>query len=265
MKKLIKPIAYLLLFLLFLSGVIWIMRFAHRQQAERVCKDVRIFINANNGAIFITEDEIVEKLSAAKLNPKGQPTGTLNVHLIEKNLLQHSAIQAVHVFTHLSGEVGIEVLQRQPIVRIENARRQQFYIGADGHLMAFNPNHTARLIIANGYISEPFIPNKNILKPAKDEDFTTPTLNKIYQLVTHIRNDEFLNAFIDQIYVNSKNEFELVPKIGNQIILLGNAENYEDQFKRLYQFYHYGVRKVGCDAYRIINLKANEECLIYTQ
>ena len=242
-----------------MSGVIWALRFAHRQQADRVCNTVSIFIDSNNSGIFITEDEIIEKLSAAKLHPRGKSTSELNTHIIENYLLQNSAIQAVNVFTKLSGEVGIEILQRQPIVRVENSRRQQFYIGSDGCLMAVNPNHTARLIVVNGNISESFYPNKNVIKSATDTIFSTPILHKIYQLVTYIRNDEFLNAFIDQIYVNSKSEFELVPSVGNQIILLGTAENYEDQFKRLHQFYHHGAKKINRNAYRIINLKYNNQ------
>ncbi|MCL2682275.1 MAG: hypothetical protein FWE63_02160 [Bacteroidales bacterium] len=261
MKKYIKPILYLLSILLFFSGTIWTFRFAQRQQAERVCDTVRVSINAGGSENFLTEDEIIEQLLASKLYPKGQLTSILNTHAIEDYLLKNSAIQTVNVFAHLSGEVEIEIMQRQPIVRIENVQRQHFYIGSDGHLMGTNSNHTARLIIANGNISESFVPNRNIIKSAENTDFTTPTLNKIYQLVTFIRNDDFLNAFIDQIYVNSKNEFELVPKMGNQIILLGDAENYEDQFKRLQQFYHYGIQKVGWDVYRIINLKYNNQVI----
>jgi cell division protein FtsQ len=259
MKKLIKPIFYFSSILLFLTGTIWTLKFAHHQQNERVCNDVRIFINTNNGEVFITEDEIIEKLFAAKLHPQGQLTTALNTQAIEDYLLRNSAIQAVNVFTKLSGEMGIEVVQRQPIVRIENAQRQQFYIGSDGHLMAVNPNHTARLIIASGNITESFYPDRDIAGSTTDPVSTNPILHKIYQLVTHIRNDEFLNTFIDQIYINSKQEFELVPKIGNQLILLGNAENYEDQFKRLHHFFHHGVKKVGWDAYRIINLKYNNQ------
>ena len=258
MKKLIKPILYLLSILLFLSGVIWTLNFAHRRHNERICNQVRIIINSDNGEIFITEDEIIEKLLVSKLHPQGQ-TADLNSYAIEKFLLQNSAIQAVNVFTQISGEVDILILQRQPIVRIENAQQQQFYIGSDGRLMATNPNHSARLIIANGNISELFSPNKDIRKPATDKDFSAPILNKIYQLATYIRNDNFLNNLIEQIYVNSKNEFELVPKNGNHLILLGNAENFEDQFKRLHQFYHHGIQKVGWDAYKIINLKYNNQ------
>jgi cell division protein FtsQ len=259
MKKYIKPILYLLSILLFLSGTIWTWKFAHRRQAERICNTVRVSINTGKSEIFITENEIIEQLLAAKLHPEGIATADLNTHAIENYLLKNSAIQAVNVFTQLSGDVEIEVLQRQPIVRVENVQRQHFYITSNGYLMTINPNHTARLIIANGHISESFIPNRNIVKSPTDTAFSTPVLNKIYQLVTFINKNDFLNELIDQIYINSKNEFELVSRIGNKLILLGDAENYEDQFKRLQQFYNHGVKKVGWDAYKTINLKYNNQ------
>jgi len=259
MKKL-KPILYLLLILLLFGGVIWTLRFAHRQHSERISDQVRVFIDTQNGAVFITEDEIINKLSEAKLQPEGQIVN-LNTHAIESFLLQNSAIQNVNVFTQISGEVDIRVLQRQPIVRIENAQRQHFFIGSDGGLMATTPNHTARLIVANGNIFESFQPNKNILESAIDVPSGRVTLQKIYQLATYIRNDEFLNALISQIYVNSRNEIELVSNVRNQIILLGRAENFEDQFRRLHHFYHQAIRKVDINQYRIINLKFDNQLI----
>jgi len=244
----------------FVSGTIWTLRFAHQRHAERVCDNVRIFIDSNDGDIFITKNEIIEKLLASRLHPEGQ-TVNLNTYTIENFLLQNCAIQEVSVFTQISGEVDIRVLQRRPIARIENARRQQFYIGSDGGLMAVNPNHTARLIVVNGSIFESFYPNKNILKSATNTSYETSILRKIHQLVTYIRNDEFLNTLIAQIYVNARQEFELVPKVGNHLILMGKAENFEDQFLRLYRFYHYAARKVDISTYRTINLKYDNQVI----
>ncbi|MCL2412769.1 MAG: hypothetical protein FWC98_01370 [Bacteroidales bacterium] len=259
MKKL-KTILYILLVLLFLVSVIWTLQFAHRQNSERTSDQVRVFIDTQNGAVFITEDEIIQQLSSARLRPEGQ-IANLNVHAIESFLLQNSAIQNVNVFTQISGEVDIRILQRQPIVRIENAQRQHFFIGSDGVLMAIPPNHTARLLIANGNIFESFRPNKNVVESAIDVPSGRITLCKIYQLATYINNDEFLSVLISQIYVNSRNEFELVSNVRNQIILLGRAENFENQFRRLHHFYHQAIRKVDINQYRIINLKFDNQLI----
>jgi len=260
MKKHIKIIVYFFLTLLFFGGVIWALQFAHRQHSQRTYEHVRVFIDAQNGYVFITENEIIEQLASANLHPERETT-RLNTYIIERFLQQNTAIQDVNVFTQISGEVDIRVLQRQPIVRVENAQRQHFFIGSDGGLMALTPNHTARLLIASGHIFEPFRANKNVVESAVDVPSERATLYKIYQLATYIRNDDFLSALISQIYVNSRNEFELVSNVRNQIILLGRAENFEDQFRRLHHFYHHAIRKVDINAYRTINLKFDNQLI----
>jgi cell division protein FtsQ len=71
----------------------------------------------------------------------------------------------------------------------------------------------------------------------------------------YITHDKFLKAQIAQIYVNEQNEFELVPRIGNHIILLGTAEDLDDKFRRLVAFYRYGLNKIGWNKYNVINIK----------
>ncbi len=257
MKKYLKPLLYLLLVLLFLVGTIWALRFARNQHERRVCEGTRVSIEQED--VFITEEEIIEELYASKLHPTGRLIEDLNAYAIEKHLRENSAIKEIHVFSGISGEVDVHISQRQPIVRVENAKHQIFYIGSDACLMAKNPAHTAKLLIANGNITESFAPNLNVAKHATDTTFETPLLNRIYELATFIRESEFFRDRIDQIHITTKNEFELVPSIGKHLILLGKADNYKDQFDRLEKFYTKGIQKVGWDAYKIINLKYDKQ------
>ena len=77
----------------------------------------------------------------------------------------------------------------------------------------------------------------------------------LYKLSTYITEDKFLKSQIEQIYVDPNGEFELIPRIGNHIILVGGAENLEDKFERLFVFYKYGLSKTGWSKYNIINIK----------
>ena len=71
----------------------------------------------------------------------------------------------------------------------------------------------------------------------------------------YITHDKFLKAQIGQIYVNEFNEFELIPRIGSHVILLGKAEDLDDKFRRLYAFYRFGLNKIGWNKYSVINIK----------
>jgi cell division protein FtsQ len=55
-----------------------------------------------------------------------------------------------------------------------------------------------------------------------------------------------------QINVTTQNNFEILPAIGNQIIELGNAENLEDKFNRLYSFYKQVWAKGYYDKYAVL-------------
>ena len=50
-------------------------------------------------------------------------------------------------------------------------------------------------------------------------------------------------------------EIELIPRVGNHIILLGSEEEMEAKFEKLMLFYKKGVQQTGWNQYSIINLK----------
>ena len=65
----------------------------------------------------------------------------------------------------------------------------------------------------------------------------------------------FLKVLVDEIYVDKSGDFELVPKIGNQLIIFGKPENLEEKFKKLLVFYRQGLNKTGWNKYNVINIK----------
>ncbi|RLD54531.1 MAG: cell division protein FtsQ, partial [Bacteroidetes bacterium] len=74
-------------------------------------------------------------------------------------------------------------------------------------------------------------------------------------LAFYINDDEFLKAQIEQIYVTESKEFELIPKVGRQLILFGGIENMEKKFNNLIAFYKKGMKNNGWTKYKTINLK----------
>jgi cell division protein FtsQ len=80
-------------------------------------------------------------------------------------------------------------------------------------------------------------------------------MTNLYRLTMYITPDKFLKAQIAQIYVNEQGEFELIPRVGSHVILLGSAEDLDDKFRRLFAFYKFGLNKIGWNKYNVINIK----------
>ena len=55
--------------------------------------------------------------------------------------------------------------------------------------------------------------------------------------------------------MNSKYEFELIPRVGSQVIELGDADNLEEKFENLKLLYLEGFNKIGWNKYERISLK----------
>ena len=66
-------------------------------------------------------------------------------------------------------------------------------------------------------------------------------------------------AMIDQVDINAAHQFEMIPKIGNQVILFGDAENVKQKFDKLKIFYRGVITKVGWSKYSSINLQYKDQ------
>ena len=87
------------------------------------------------------------------------------------------------------------------------------------------------------------------------------TIQKLYIINRYIQEDSFLQAQIEQIYINKSNEIELVPKVGRHLILFGDIDNMETKFENLIVFYEQGMKKAGWKKYKTINLKYSNQVI----
>jgi cell division protein FtsQ len=86
-------------------------------------------------------------------------------------------------------------------------------------------------------------------------------MKDIIAMASYIAGDPFWNAQIVQVYVNREGEFELVPRVGAQIILFGDGSQIRQKFFKLETLYREGFRQKRWNHYEIINLKYNNQVI----
>ena len=77
----------------------------------------------------------------------------------------------------------------------------------------------------------------------------------MYALAKKIIAIPFLWAMTEQIYVDNKNEFTLIPKMGKQKIRLGKYELIEDKLENLAIFYQQAITQKGWQVYEEIDVR----------
>ena len=248
MKRMLKILAGIIAVL----GLAWGIYFVSSKHGEVNCSGLVININYPEKDVFIEKTEVEQIIRAVYKNIYSMYIDDVNTEKLENQILQNPYVHSANVYANIQGELIINVEQRQPIFRLEMPKAS-FYVDNYGAFMPLSPAYVSRLVVVNGHIKNIDL-NKthaiNLIDPSKN-----PELADIFKIVMYIRKDPFLNALIEQIYVNKNNEIELVPKLGKQYILFGKARNMEDKFANLILFYQQGMPINGWDAYKIINVK----------
>jgi cell division protein FtsQ len=90
-------------------------------------------------------------------------------------------------------------------------------------------------------------------------DDETNTYRKVYELARTVYDDKFLNALIEQIYVESNGKVILVPKLGRQKILFGDIASVDHKFEKLKAFYKTGMPNSGWNRFKYLNLEWKDQ------
>ncbi len=228
-----------------LSGIVVLMSFIEVKKDEVICKDVKVYIPGNQ--YFIDKDEVDNILEVKSNALIGHKLDDINIHALENKLKANPFIEFAKVYVDMDGVIQVEISQRQPIMRVVNKFDQDFYIDQHGLKIPLSQNFTAKVLVATGNIEELF--------SNRVDSLHTDMAKDLYKTADFIRKDSLWSAQIVQVFVNDNHEMELIPRVGNQRILLGNADSLKTKFANLLVFYKQALPKVGEDAYKIINIK----------
>lgn len=246
-KAIIKGLSWVVC----LAGTIALMSFIGVKKKSVTCKNIVILIpGADN---FIEREEVDAILKQSQGVLIGKDLEQVNLEEIEKKIKANPYIAYATVYADMDGTININIDQRQPILRVINAGDQDFYIDENGLKMPISPNFTANVLVANGKILEHF--------SGKVDTLITDVAIDLYETALYIKKDTLWDSQIEQAFVNDKNDIELIPRVGNQRIILGNADFLEKKMRNLRAFYKRAMPKVGWDAYKTINIKYRNQII----
>jgi cell division protein FtsQ len=263
MKKFLK-ILTIALWIILAGGLFTLLGFSYVEHNAKSCQKYTINIDYGNADILVTNNDIYNLIRQTGHILKGQAIRYINAEKIESSIKKQPYVANANVYMTIDGNVEINVVQRQPILRIFNQKGESFYLDGTGHLLPLNPDFSARVLVANGNIPESLSKSVNYSEDSirqKDSLLYRSVINNLYTLGMFIMKDHFLKALIEEIYVDKNGEFELIPKLGNQIILFGTAENVKDKFERLLVFYKKGLSITGWQKYNVINIKFRNQVI----
>jgi cell division protein FtsQ len=154
------------------------------------------------------------------------------------------------------GNLIVNIKEKQPIIRIYEEGKPGYYIDNKGDIFPISSQFAPRVIIANGYINDNVDITANNIN---DSTFTKSVAKELYNLTQLINDNDLLAIQINQIYVNSKGEYDLIPELGNHIIKFGTFDNAKDKLNNLTAYYARYLKTNNWDSYKSINLTYKDQ------
>ena len=215
-----------------------IWQFSGRNQ-DKVCGQLVVVLDKNPGSQLITEKEVIQILEAKDLNPYGKTVKYIQTEAIENLLRKNPMVKRAECYKLPSGRVDIIIEQREPKFRVVGLG--SYYIDSDRKPMPVSQNYAAYVPVVSGHVTVSMV------------------TGKMYDFVLFLKENTFWNAQIEQIYVREDQKIELVPRVGDAIILLGTLDNYEKKLEKLHKLYQNGFNVIGWNKYKVIDLQYKDQ------
>jgi cell division protein FtsQ len=252
MKKILNILLILPLFYLLITPV-----YLSFYSDSKICRGIVIDIKDSNDFHFVTKKQLLNLAYGNSERILGKPVRDVPVSEIENRINVLRELKDAEVYMTIDGTLHVYADQRDPVMRVMPDNGGDYFIDEDGVVVRKRNLYTPRLHIISGNvnISSAMLNGVSVL----DTSFKNSILKDLYHLVSYINDDKFWSAEIDQLYVDSNDEIDLIPRIGNQLVHLGKVENYEGKLRNLSAFYDKVLPEVGWNKYSLINLEYKDQ------
>ena len=220
-----------------LLAVIGLYGFAHHRSAAKKIEKVSVKLLGNNN-LYLTEEAVNKLLIQNYGNVKSRAKEQVVLNTIETVIESSPMVKDAQVYFSVKGELISQVVQRQPIGRVEGVNR--FYLDDEGKRMPLSRYHSARVPIITGKI-------------------TGKTLEDAYVILTYINADDFLRKNVIGIHVEDVDKYQLRLRMDNFVVNLGSVENLNEKFKNFMAFYVKAAKDNTLGNYAMVSLEFDNQ------
>jgi cell division protein FtsQ len=231
------------------GGMLMLLIAAMDKQKKEICKGYEIKINSQKGQDFFLDKDGVGKLlkASVKGDIKGKAKASFNLLQMEQSIEKSVWIKDAQLYFDNHAVLHVTVKEREPVARVFTAGGKSYYMDADNHLMPLSERTIAKVPVFTGF------PDKKNIKD-------TALLNGVIALARFISTNPFWNSQVAQIDIAADCgagcwEFEMIPVVGRHVVKLGDGNNIDQKFKRLFAFYEQVLNRTGFDHYKTIDVR----------
>lgn len=222
---------------------------AIRKRDDKLCSGLKIEILDIKNNLFADKNDIGGMINYMVPGIKDRPIDDFNLHQMEKTLEGNVWIKDAELFFDNNEVLQVKVKEREPIARIFTESGKSYYIDKEFVRLPLSTKFSA---------SVPVFTNCPLDKTKWNAADST-VLTQIISVSSFLMNDSFWMAQIEQVACTAQHQFIMYPQVGDHAIILGDGNNLEAKFRKLFIFYKEVLAKTGWDRYSTINVQFKDQ------
>ncbi len=243
--KLFRRLSWLVLGI----AIIVVLIAAVSKSNNAVCKDIKVNIKGSDEHSFITAKGILKQINAVSII-NTIPIKNIDIKVLENQLRQNVWVDEVDVYFTKNQLLQIDITQRVPLYRIFTKNGNSFYLDNKNTILPLSDDYSAKLPIFTSF-------SNNKSWTVND----SATLQATNKMASFIGNNPFWMAQIQQVDIRANDVFEIIPTIGDHLIIFGDTTDLENKFKKLEKFYKKVSTVVGFDKYAVLNVQFKNQII----
>ncbi|MDY5193412.1 MAG: hypothetical protein SPH95_02660 [Candidatus Aphodosoma sp.] len=205
-----------------------------RRQVQ-TCECVTVQIVNTEDYSFVKPENISSFLNTNGIKCVGRQTSEIDLLEVQKVVEKMPIVDHAVCFFNTKGNMQIRVWQKIPKYRVKSASGD-YFVDKNRNTFPATASTVAYVPLVTGKLSKEF------------------ATNEVYDLVNFIYDDRFLKSAFTQICVDDT-LFSLVPRVGNYIVVLGSAENFESKLSKYKTFVKQVYKYNKWNKYSIVSLE----------
>jgi cell division protein FtsQ len=259
MKKTLKIVAWSVSIVLIVAAVVFTRMYYERQACEQVVINIDYESEGTKSDVFLTYEDVRQFIIHRFDSIEGRPMGEVDIEQLELKTNEIPYVLSADAYKSVNGKVVLNIKQRRAIVLVIDKSGASYYIDETGGIIPKRTGFPADVLVCNGNVPVFSFYGKNENREYKDSIVANSILGDIYRIALAIDADAFLQKEIAQLYVNSKNEFEMIPLVGRHKIVFGSAKDINSKFDKLLVFYQKAKDYNAWGKYKTVNLKYKDQ------
>lgn len=231
-----KTLINIIMVIILISYLFVTLSFVTSENKQLKCKKISIYFDKKGENNFIDKKDIINIIKKNQIPITGIELNKIDRDKIEKIIENNKYVKKAEAYFNTNHEMIIEISPKEAVFRVIT-NNENYFVDSERNILPVNVKGNAHVHIVLGDVSK---------KMAK---------NKLFNLISKIRNDNFWNAQVDHLVINKKNEVDIFVKVGIHRIRFGKIENIDDKFRNILAFYKQGMKYNRWDKYKLIDAR----------